>query len=615
MRILSAWAMALLIAGLSAHAQSTQAASPENTERSYSLLRENEDWSFLKDSTRRDDFWDPIKYISLRSDDWYVTIGGEVREAFEQVDNDNWGLQPYANAFFLERYMLHSDWHFGKHYRAFVQFKSGLESFRQGGARPIDEKRLDFEAAFFEAGTSGKKNWIVLRVGRQELNYGSGRLVSIREGPNVRQSFDGFKIRSKAGPWNLDAFAVRPDLDNLGFFDNVPNHQTEFWGIYATRPWHQGVSVDMYYLGEGRKQATYDRGTATELRHSAAARLWRPTATKEPGWDFDYEGVWQFGTFGTAGIRAWTLGSDTGYALPTLPLKPRFSVKADLSSGDDPRSQSLRTFYPVFPIGNYFGVLADTGPGPVNFIDVHPRLQAQLPHEVSVSADLVAQWRENVNDGVYAVPGFLQVAAGTSRAVRRLSAGNGGPLADRSTCVSASGLWDLLRRTVSQASIPWTQHQLLGILVWIQVLRRAYESILSLWHIGRPSLDGSCLRTKRLRHNRPDDPGERAHRARCTCNSCSADHAGGASTGDRRWICSCPRNLSAFVGVGTLCVSRSRDVCVALLLARCRHACISRATHQFFKEHGNLGRSDIYRSKPAAANSHPLKGTDSIGAK
>jgi hypothetical protein len=29
---------------------------------------------------------------------------------------------------------------------------------------------------------------------------------------------------------------------------------------------------------------------------------------------------------------------------------------------------------------------------------------------------LVAQWRENLSDGVYAVPGFLQVAAGNSRA-------------------------------------------------------------------------------------------------------------------------------------------------------------------------------------------------------
>jgi hypothetical protein len=59
--------------------------------------------------------------------------------------------------------------------------------------------------------------------------------------------------------------------------------------------------------------------------------------------------------------------------------------------------------------------LADTGPGPVNFIDIHPRVQTQLPHGVSVSTDLVVQWRENLNDGVYAVPGFLLVPAGDNR--------------------------------------------------------------------------------------------------------------------------------------------------------------------------------------------------------
>jgi len=49
-----------------------------------------------------------------------------------------------------------------------------------------------------------KKDFIKLRIGRQELNYGSGRLVSVREGPNVRQSFDGFKIRSKFHAWSID---------------------------------------------------------------------------------------------------------------------------------------------------------------------------------------------------------------------------------------------------------------------------------------------------------------------------------------------------------------------------------------------------------------------------
>jgi hypothetical protein len=248
------------------------------------------------------------------------------------------------------------------------------------------------------------------------LNYGSGRLISIREGPNVRQSFDGLKIRSRLGSWNIDRFAARPDLDKHGFFDNVPDHRTGFWGVYATRPRPAHISIDAFYAGLDRKQATFNRGTAKEVRHSLGVRIWLPVQTKEAGWDFDYEGVSQVGSFGSAGIRAWTFASDTGYSLPTLPLKPRFSVKADVSSGDDPRRNTLGTFNPVFPLGNYFGVLADTGPGPVNFIDVHPRLQTQLPHGVTLSTDLVAQWRENLHDGVYAVPGFLLVPAGASRA-------------------------------------------------------------------------------------------------------------------------------------------------------------------------------------------------------
>src|SRR5579859_2545527 len=211
----SARATLCLAAALKLFAQ----ADTTGPNREYSLLRENEDWSFLSDSTNRDDFWDPIKYIPLGTNGSYVSLGGEVREAFEQVGNDNWGRQNYTNTFLLQRYMFHSDWHVGNWFRAFVQLKSGLQDFRAGGARPIAE-----------IGNPGGKNWAVLRIGRQELNYGSGRLVSVREGPNVRQSFDGFKIRSKAGAWNIDAFAVRPDLDKPGFFNNAPDHKTAFWG-------------------------------------------------------------------------------------------------------------------------------------------------------------------------------------------------------------------------------------------------------------------------------------------------------------------------------------------------------------------------------------------------
>ncbi len=407
-----------LMAAQRGYAQSGTAGGGPPADRSYKLLRQDEDWSFLQNPALNSDFWDPIKYIRLRQNqsDWYLTMGGEIREVWEQIGNDDWGQYPYMNGYLLERYMLSFDAHYGKHFRSFVEFKSGLESFRRGGPRPIDEKKLDFQAAFFEAGTAGQNNWVRFRVGRQELEYGSGRLIDVREGPNVRLSFDGFKVLSKSGAWRIDAFAVRPDLDNPGFFDNAPNHQISFWGVYSTRPLARGVSMDAYYLGLDRKEAAFERGTAHEVRHTIGGRLWRPVATEHRGWDFDFEGLGQFGSFGSANILAWTAASDTGYRFPAMKLKPRFSMKADISSGDNPRTNTLGTFNPLFPIGNYFGVLASTGPGPINFIDIHPRVQTQFPHDVTVSTDWVLQWRESPLDGVYAVPGFLIRAAGESNA-------------------------------------------------------------------------------------------------------------------------------------------------------------------------------------------------------
>jgi len=327
-------------------AQSSNNDSAPTPDRTYQLLREDEDWSFLRDRAPHEDFWDPIKYIPLRNgvDDWYLTIGGEAREVWQQIGNDNWGQSAYWNAYFDERYVLFFDAHYGKHIRSFVELKSGLSSFRIGGPRPIDEKKLDFQAAFFEVGSSEGSNWINFRVGRQEMHYGSGRLIDCREGPNVRLSFDGFMVKSKINSWKIDGFALRPDVDNFGFFNNVPDHTVGFWGVYATRPAPQKVSVDVYYLGLDRKQATFERGTAQEVRHSLGARISRPIAKDKPGWDFNYEALWQFGTFGSDNIRAWSIASETSYGFPTVRLKPRFIARADISSGDNPNSKTLGVY-------------------------------------------------------------------------------------------------------------------------------------------------------------------------------------------------------------------------------------------------------------------------------
>ena len=193
MRIVLIFATTLLIGAPISNAQAVGTAPSVVQDRSYKLLREDEDWSFLRNRSLREDFWDPIKYVPLRksANDWYMTMGGEAREVWEQIGNDNWGQSPYWNGYLNERYMPYFDLHYGSHVRTFIELKSGLNSFRRGGPRPIDEKKLDFQSAFLELSSSSGSKSIQLRIGRHELEYGSGRLIDVREGPNVRLSFDG----------------------------------------------------------------------------------------------------------------------------------------------------------------------------------------------------------------------------------------------------------------------------------------------------------------------------------------------------------------------------------------------------------------------------------------
>src|ERR1700749_4153672 len=99
MRFVAGWAVMFLALPLCAEVQDESPAPA----RSYNLLYENDDWSFLADPSLRSDFWDPMQYIPLGCNPFYLSLGGKSRLFFEQVGNDNWGKQPYMNAFLLQR--------------------------------------------------------------------------------------------------------------------------------------------------------------------------------------------------------------------------------------------------------------------------------------------------------------------------------------------------------------------------------------------------------------------------------------------------------------------------------------------------------------------------------
>jgi len=144
----------------------------------------------------------------------------------------------------------------------------------------IDEKKLDFQAASRGPSLGQKLDRAPRRQTGAELRIGQTHSPS--RGPNVRQSSGpAIKVMSTIGSWNIDAFAARPDWTDPASSITLPESSNHvFWGIYASRPElvvFRSTSTTRAWI---EKVATYNRGTGQELRHSVAARLWRPVQTK-----------------------------------------------------------------------------------------------------------------------------------------------------------------------------------------------------------------------------------------------------------------------------------------------------------------------------------------------
>lgn len=371
----------------------------------YKSLRYQEDYRYLKHSPHNTDFWHPVKYIPLGNrEDWYLSIGGEMRQRYEFFHNEEYG-KAFAdkhdnNNAWLQRYMLHGDLHLGANVRIFAQFMSTLEDWRKTGPRPdIDENRLDLHQGFMDLTAKlGSSNSVTLRFGRQELEYGSGRLISGREAPNNRRSFDAIKLLFRVGNWSVDGFVGKPVRNLTGAFDDVRSPDKSLWGIYAVSAWQllPDGHVDLYYLGSDNRHAVFAQGTEHEVRHTVGTRIWGNPLP----WKYNFEFIGQFGQFGSNDIRAWAFASDTHYSFSQLPLKPQFGIRADITSGDN-KSSTLGTYNPLFPTGAYFN-LADLG-GPSNFTHIHPVLSFSLTEKLKASFDWGFFWRQNVNDAIYSI--------------------------------------------------------------------------------------------------------------------------------------------------------------------------------------------------------------------
>ena len=345
-----------------------------------------------------------------------LSLGGQLRIRPEFSRQPVFGLAaPAHNNGLLVRSFLSADLKLGPYLRGFVEFVSGQAPIWAATPPGTQLDRLDLLQGYGELSLPVASGAVMVRGGRQEMSFGSLRLVSVRESPNVRRAFDGIRAAWIAGPdRRIDAFLVRPVVPMAGLFDDRSDSAQAFWGLYATAPVPgvTAVKADLYYLGLTRENARFAQGTADERRHTLGGRLFGKAA----GFDWNVEGAVQLGRFGQGDIRAWTASAELGYSFSDMPFAPRIGLNADAISGDgNLRDGKLGTFNPLFPKLPYFSEANLVGPA--NLLDIQPNITLTLLPKVKLTVGWNPLWKQNKADAFYgpAVTPVARTAGGAGR--------------------------------------------------------------------------------------------------------------------------------------------------------------------------------------------------------
>lgn len=322
----------------------------------------NFDWRYLdKPDNTEFDYFDCLKRIRLCDDCLLFTTGGDIRYRFNHERNSrllNTGrFAGRTNNYDLLRTRVYGDLMVEDWLRFYVEYIDARSPNYLLPPLVIDRDHSDLLNAFVDirAGTVNDKP-VWLRAGRQELLYGSQRLVSTLDWANTRRTFQGVKAFWQGEKWAVDAFAVQPVIPDPGRFDSVDNNAI-FAGLWTTYKPDANQALDFYYLYLDRAgRAAGVLGRNNEPGGTNPSTFGARWAGTRGGWLWDVEGMLQFGEYSNQALFAQSVAVGGGYHWKDRPMAPMFWLGYDYASGDPtPGTGGVRrTFDQLFPFGHYY---------------------------------------------------------------------------------------------------------------------------------------------------------------------------------------------------------------------------------------------------------------------
>jgi hypothetical protein len=327
-------------------------------------------------------------------DCFIVDFGGQYRMRYHSENNiRGLGYTGRDDDFLLHRLRLFMNAEVGDIGRVYVEYIYAESAFEEFPPRQIEVNRSDLLNAFGELNLwiCGEES-LKFRVGRQELLYGSERLISPLDWANARRTFDGAKLLYKSKDWNVDLFYTQPVAVDPNEFDE-PIDEQDFFGTWITYKGQKDHTYDFYAIQFNNDLAPANFEFTTiggRWLGSKGNLLW------------ELEGGYQFGEntdgsdhqagFYTAGVgRKW----------PDHCWKPTLWCYYDWASGGDVRG-AVHGFHHLFPLAHkYFGFMDLFGRSNIESPNV--QLTLQPCEKIKLLVWYYYLMLENINDTPYNV--------------------------------------------------------------------------------------------------------------------------------------------------------------------------------------------------------------------
>ena len=328
----------------------------------YAPLFYNNNFAYLNNPAYADCFpGDHFKQIPI-GDCWMLDLGGQYRARYQGEQNmRGLGLTGRDDNFLLHRTRLFANAKYGDWLRVYAEYIDAESNYENFSSRPIEVNRSDMLNLFADARVlDGCCGDLWFRIGRQELLYGSERLISPLDWANTRRTFEGFKFYWQGADWNVDFFATRPVFPDPIHFDSA-NYQEEFFGGWATYKAIPNQTIDLFTL-----QYNSDRGV-NNFRFTSVGGRWNGS---QDDFLWETEGGVQFGQntdgsdhgagFVTGGVgRRWT---DAAW-------KPQLMCYYDWANGTNDRGAG-NGFNHLFPLAHKY----------LGFMDLYGRSNIESPN-------------------------------------------------------------------------------------------------------------------------------------------------------------------------------------------------------------------------------------------